>query len=535
MDHNSNSSSRMIYWVIALGIGIRAFAAVYTYVINPDGMVYIQQAKAIYHGDWMLLRACVPFVSSYPFSIAAVYWIFPSWIDSARLVSVFFGSLTLVPLYFILRRFTNERTTSLCVLVYAFMPFLVGSSADVIRDPLCWFFMVSALLFFIKHLETRGPFWRRFCYLTLSYALFLMAGWARPEAFMALVASGIFSFLYSLFSKDRRHILAAVSSLLLLGLLVTAGLSLFDPTFTGYFTGASNKLIGFVDQYRALRQELGALTDDLRRGVLLSFLTKLKDLIWLIDLGFLIGNSIAGLFYPYIPFFVFGFFGLWVKLKKDPRVAYLVVLFLLGYGLLFFHILQAWYMEHRFLYIVAFPGSMLAALGIEKTTRFIRERVHLEPSIVFILIFLYILGFGLGKNIKKREEDKVVYLHIAEYISNLEKPGPEFIRVLTGDSSSPKLVPFYLNLQLSTGYCPLQVAPDIRDNDALFRYVKENKVKYFLWDDKDWKKTQIDIHSDDFRKTFHYLERWHEKEYGNIILFSRGGGVAGRGPSDAGS
>jgi Dolichyl-phosphate-mannose-protein mannosyltransferase len=522
MAQNAHSSTRMIYGIIALGIGIRAFAAIYTYVVNPDGMVYIQQAKAIYHGDWQLLRSCQSFVSIYPFLIAAAYGILPSWIDSARTVSALFGSLTLIPLYFLLKRFTEERPACLCVLLYAFMPFLVGGSADLIRDPICWFFMVSAQFSFIKQLETRGPFWRRFYYLTLSYVLFLIAGWARPEAFMALLFSCVFSFLYALFSEDRRYVLVDISSLLLLGLFAAAGLSLFDPSLPGYFTGGSDKLFAFIDRYRELRQQLGAITDDLRRGVLLSFLSKLKNLIWLIDLGVLIGNSIAGIFYPYIPFFVFGFFGLWTKLKKDPRVAYLVVLFILGYGLLFLHILQIWYMEHRFLYIVVFPGCLLAAFGIEQTTRFIQNRVHWKPSLVFILIFLYILGFGLAKNIKKREEDKVVYLQIAEYIANRERPGQGFIPVLTGDSSSPKLVPFYLNLHLRTGFCPLQVAPDIRDNDALFRYVKENKVKYFLWDDKDWRKTQVDIQSGDFRKTFIYLERWHHKDYGNIILFSRG-------------
>jgi Dolichyl-phosphate-mannose-protein mannosyltransferase len=521
MAQDAHSSSRMIYWIIALGIAIRVFAAIFTYVINPDGMVYIQQAKAIFHRDWLLVRSCVPFVSSYPFLIAAVYWILPSWIDAARVVSVFFGSMALVPLYGLLRRFVDEGTACLSVLLYAFMPFLVGGSADLIRDPICWFFMVSALFFFIKQLETRGPFWRRVYYLTLSYVLFLMAGWARPEAFMALIFSCAFIFLYCLFSEDRRTILVAISSLLLLGLFVAAGLSLFDPSLTGYFTGGSDKLLAFIDRYRDLRQQLGAVTDDLRRGVLLSFLSKVKNLIWLMDLGVLIGNSIAGIFYLYIPFFVFGFFGLWKKLKKDPRVAYLVILFMLGYGLLFLHILQIWYMEHRFLYIVVFPGCLLAAFGIEKTICFIQNKLGWKASAVMILIFLYILAFGLGKNIKKRDEDKRVYLQIAEYISKLEKPDHAFVPVVTDDSSSLKLVPFYVNLHQPTGYCPLQAAPDIRDNDTLFRYVKENEVKYLLWDDKGWRKTHVDIRGEDFRQVFDSLGRWYHRERGNIILFCR--------------
>jgi hypothetical protein len=138
------------------------------------------------------------------------------------------------------------------------------------------------------------------------------------------------------------------------------------------------------------------------------------------------------------------------------------------------------------------------------------------------LISLYILAFGLGKNIKKREQDKVVYLQIAESISKLEKPDHAFVPVLTDDSSSLKLVPFYLNLNLSAGFCPASSAPVLRTNGELLQYVRENKVKYFLWDEKGWRKTQVDIRSNDFLHNFNYLGRWYHRDYGDIILFCTG-------------
>jgi 4-amino-4-deoxy-L-arabinose transferase-like glycosyltransferase len=293
MDHNANSSSRMIYWVIALGIGIRVFAAVYTYVINPDGMVYIQQAKAIYHHHWLLLKSCVPFVSSYPFLIAGTYWIFPSWIDSARFVSILFGSLTLVPLYFLLRRFTDGRATCLSVLLYAFMPVLVGGSADLVRDPICWFFLVSGLYFFVRQMEKKETLRRRLYYLTSSYFLFLMAGWARPETFLVLIFSCFYTFAYSLLSGEKRYLFVAFSSLLLLGAFLVAGGMIFNPSFSGYAGRASNKLSASVEEYRNLRQQMQALAQGLDRGVLRSFLSKAGSLIWLNDLGLLVRSSIA--------------------------------------------------------------------------------------------------------------------------------------------------------------------------------------------------------------------------------------------------
>jgi hypothetical protein len=167
------------------------------------------------------------------------------------------------------------------------------------------------------------------------------------------------------------------------------------------------------------------------------------------------------------------------------------------------------------------PGSILAAFGIEKTIQFFQARMGWKASVAVIVISLYIISFGLGKNIKKREEDKVVYLNIAEYISRLEKPGFGFTSILTGDSSLPKLVPFYVNLHLPIGFCPFYVAPRIKKNEELIQYVEAKNVKYFLWDEKNWSKTQIDIHSDDFRQTFTYLERWYHRECGYIILFCR--------------
>lgn len=518
---SANRAIRMIHLVILMGIALRAFAAFQTYVINPDGMLYIQQAKAIYHGDWQLLRSCLPFVSSYPFLIAAAHGVVPSWIDSARVISVLFGSLTLVPLYFLLRRFADERTSCLCVLLYAFIPFLVGGSADLIRDPIGWFFLVSGCYFFVRQLETRETLRKRFFYLTSSYALFLMAGWARPEAFMFLIFSCCYTFLYCLFSGDKRYVFVAVSSLLLVGVMLIAGVMIFDPFLSSYSSKAAAKLSASLEQYRNLRQQLGILADDLDRGLLRSFLSKTRNLIWLIDLGVLISGSLAGIFYPYIPFFVFGFFGLSARLRKDPKVTYLFTLVLLGYGLLFLHVLEIWYLDHRFLHIIILPGSILAAFGIEKTIQFFQARMGWKASVAVVVISFYIIAFGLGKNIKKREEDKVVSLNIAEYISRQEKPGFGFTSILTGDSSLLKLVPFYVNLHLPIGFCPFYVAPSIKNNEDLIQHAEEKDVKYFLWDEKNWSKTQIDIHRDDFRQAFTYLERWDHRECGDIILFCR--------------
>lgn len=504
---------------VLAGIFVRVFAAFNTYVINPDGMVYIQQAKSIFYGDWHLMKSCVPFVSNYPFFIAGVYLFYPDWIVAARVVSVFFGSLTLVPLYFLIRRFVDERTGCLCVLVYAFIPFLAGGSADLIRDPICWFFMVCGLYLFVKQLEIPEPKWDRFLLLSSSYLVFVMAGWARPEAFMFLMFSILYSFYHSLRSDDKKYLLISSAALLLLAIICGAGLAISNLSFDVYSESASSKLALSLEQYGQLRSKLGILADDFHGNVLGSFLSKVRNLVWLVAMGVIVSRTIAGFFYPYIPFFVFGFAGIFKRFRKNPKVAYLLALFILGYGLLFFHVLHIWYFENRFLHLTVFPGCVLAAFGIEKTTRFIQRKLMWKASLAMIFVTLYIVAFGFGKNIKKREEDKVVYLQIAEHVSKREKSSHGFIPILTGNSASLKLVPFYVNLDLTTGFCPFYVAPEIGGNKELIQFTQEENVRYYVWDEKNWSKTQVDIYADSFVQYFKMLGRWYHKDLGNIVLF----------------
>jgi len=511
----------IMFLIVFAGIAIRVFTALNTCVINPDGMEYIQQAKAIYYGDWHLLKSCMSFVSNYPFFIAGVYVFYSDWIFAARFVSVFFGSLTLLPLFFLIRRFADERTSCLCLLLYAFIPFLVSGSADLIRDPVCWFFLVCGLYFFVTQLGIRETGWRRFLALLSSYAFLLMAGWARPEAFIVLIVSCCYTFLYSLFSKQKSYLLVSFSSLLVLGFFLTAGAMIFDPSFNNYSTAAYTKLSASLDAYRNLRQQVGALAEGLDQGALRSFLFKTRSFVWLVDLGLLVGSSIAAVFYPFIPFFIFGFSGLTVRLREDPRVVYLVILVILGYVLLFVHVLQFWYFEHRFLFITILPACVLAALGIEKISLFAERKFRWKTPVSLILIFLYIAGFGLGKNIKKRDTEKVIFREIAECISTREHSPEQFIPVLTSDSSLMRLVPFYVNLGVQKGFCPYDSVKNLRNFDALLKYAKEQKITYFLWNERHWSKTEIDIHSDPFRHAFTSQGHWFHNESGEIILFHR--------------
>ena len=66
----SKSNSHYLYFIVLLGLAIRLIAWANTYVVNPDGTLYIHQAKAIYYGQKEALFCGYSFVANYPVMIA---------------------------------------------------------------------------------------------------------------------------------------------------------------------------------------------------------------------------------------------------------------------------------------------------------------------------------------------------------------------------------------------------------------------------------------------------------------------------------
>jgi len=185
---NKYSYFRISILIILLGFAIRLFSFHYTYIINPDGVLYIHQARAIYYGIKDSILTCsMSYLSNYSILIVLAYKIFGDWVAAAKSVSLFFGTITLIPLYFLLDRFFKKEITVLTTLVFALIPIFVAKSVDVVRDPIYWFFSVLGLYLFVSQIEKRN-----YLYLILSSLCFLMAAWARIEAILFVLASFIF-------------------------------------------------------------------------------------------------------------------------------------------------------------------------------------------------------------------------------------------------------------------------------------------------------------------------------------------------------
>ena len=110
--------SAKAWLVILTGLGLRLWVYLHTVIVNPDGALYIHQAMALYFKNWNSLKTCgLTFLSSYPVLIAGGYYLVHDWILSARLISLFFGTAMLVPLYLIRNNTLPARSDGLLGIV----------------------------------------------------------------------------------------------------------------------------------------------------------------------------------------------------------------------------------------------------------------------------------------------------------------------------------------------------------------------------------------------------------------------------------
>lgn len=510
-------------WLIILtGLGLRLWVCLHTVIVNPDGALYIHQAMALYFRNWDSLKTCVPpFVSSYPVLIAGGYYLIHDWILSARLVSLFFGTALLVPLYLMLKEWVREDSALLCLLVFAVTPVLVSNSAELVRDPICWFFLCTGTFAVIRQATTPSPW-----LLLFSSLCFLAATWARIEAvlFMAVTLG------YLCFQNNRKavNILFFLSPFLAIAFFSIAGLLTSGLSFNDLHRGheIAGKFIEPIRQYQKMAQSLKDLAWSSPNPFMEFFLPEARNLIWLIALGTLLNRFLEAFFYPFVVFYVLGLSGIHKKIRSDSRLLYLAILTVSGLALLYMHTLQTWMLYYRFFGIVMIPSAIFCAFGLERLLKILPVRLSVRPTTVFFAVFLLIIGVSLPKNLKSPDPDKSVFIRIGETVfQNTPASGASSGARIATSRHTQIWISFYANIHLpGTVPCPLDLTncwesyPD--DPDQFKDRIRQNNINFVLWEEKHWPFNSFTLSDPAVFKTYKELGRWYHSDTGKMILYA---------------
>ncbi|MFP4585103.1 MAG: hypothetical protein ACLFN9_17190 [Desulfococcaceae bacterium] len=491
---------------------LRVNSAINTFIINPDGTIYIHQARAIFFNNWEDLFHCgISFLSAFPLFIALVFPIFEDWVFSALVISVAFSTATLLPVYKLLQLFFKSHVCLLGVLVLALNPVLVSRTADVLRGPVFWFFLSLAIYYF-SLISIKSSCLNSF----LCGLFFVLSAWARIEGLFFLLISFLFILLYPLENRIKKafFFVAPVLLIFVVGLISIEGFAFRFYRFDDIF----GKIYGPFESYDEIVAMMDFLENNQSGEMEQNFLGYAGNLIWLLAFGVLLNRSLAAFFYLPFVLFVLGFF----CFEKGDRgfgrlYRYFSFLFLGCFSLLYFHVLETWLVDDRFIMILLFSAMPFIGAGIKTVLVFLRFKWGVKENLAFLFVFFVLMAFMLPKNLKEREKDKFVYREIAEFASSRA----EFLDGVNVGTSplSQRWISFYANLHVEGSPCPqdpANILHEMPDTYPLFvRHVREAGIDFVLFEEKRWPFHFSLFESEEFEP----LAQWYHDDTGKMILF----------------
>ncbi len=136
------SRNREVLILFLITLAARVFLVLTARGVATDGCAYGWLAMEFAEGNFREV-----FNSAYPpllpiFTVGASY-IFRDFELSARMVSCLFGSLTVFPLFFLIKDIFDKKTALMTVLFFIVHPYLSQASGEVLTEALYFFFVTS--------------------------------------------------------------------------------------------------------------------------------------------------------------------------------------------------------------------------------------------------------------------------------------------------------------------------------------------------------------------------------------------------------
>ena len=168
-------NDKHVWLLLIISLSVRIYLSFFTYVIRNDSVDFIQIAAYFAKGDY--LRGLEHnFHPLYSFITAILYKVVPNMELSGTVISVFFGTLTVIVFYLIGKGIFNQKVSFVSSIILSFHPYAVRLSADMISESTYFFFFISSLglgFFAITN--------RRYLLFVLTGICSAFAYLARPE------------------------------------------------------------------------------------------------------------------------------------------------------------------------------------------------------------------------------------------------------------------------------------------------------------------------------------------------------------------
>lgn len=137
-------NDRYIWILLIISLSVRIYLSFFTHIIENDSVAFMQNAKFFADGNFQSgLRH--DYHPLYSFITAVLYKVIPNMELSGTIVSVFFGTLTVIIFYLIGKSIFDQKISFVSSIILAFHPYAVRFSADIISESTYFFLFISAL------------------------------------------------------------------------------------------------------------------------------------------------------------------------------------------------------------------------------------------------------------------------------------------------------------------------------------------------------------------------------------------------------
>ena len=127
---------RWIFWgVVVFALALRIARVLNTWILGTDGESYLWMAEDWRAGRYQdAVQNRIGYHPFYPAMVAYGSYLTGGLVSAAFSVSVFFSSLTVFPIYWLVRDIWNARVAVLTLLLYAVQPRFLDSSSHKVME-----------------------------------------------------------------------------------------------------------------------------------------------------------------------------------------------------------------------------------------------------------------------------------------------------------------------------------------------------------------------------------------------------------------
>lgn len=229
-ENNQNKLKRSHFFIIfssimIFGLLLRVYYLPVNVPITLDGLLFFWYANDIsLSGSFPL--DYTPANNGWPIFLSFFFHIFDSnnfmdYMILQRLVTSVLSILTIIPIYFLCRKFFSEKLALMGSLIFAFEPRIIQNSVLGVTEPLFILLISTSIVCFLN----KQKFW-----ISLSFPLIALASIVRSEGIILIIP---YSILYIIKFRGSKKTIIEIPILILIFILVILPISVYKIDVTG--------------------------------------------------------------------------------------------------------------------------------------------------------------------------------------------------------------------------------------------------------------------------------------------------------------